>query len=144
MLKKSGLLTLHRGSESFVNLGGLSSLKDLCKRAMRRDAGRNCTARARHFASVSAWLRQKRLRQGAGQRDGPADATWTSRSLATSAKLSRRFLLWLTDMRGSSLFRFETQQQRETTSRALPLALTDGRFGANSRLFRLSALPGGQ
>lgn len=53
MLKKSGLLTLHRGSESFANLGGLSSIKDFCKRAMRRDAGRNRTARARGVLLLS-------------------------------------------------------------------------------------------
>jgi len=35
-LKKSGLLTLHRGSERFEDLGGLDSLKAFCKRAMRR------------------------------------------------------------------------------------------------------------
>jgi hypothetical protein len=36
MLKKSGLLTLHRGSERFADLGGLDSLKAFCKRAMRQ------------------------------------------------------------------------------------------------------------
>ena len=36
MLKKSGLLTLYRGSESFEDLGGLDSLKAFCKRALAR------------------------------------------------------------------------------------------------------------
>ena len=36
MLKKSGLLSLHRGSEKFDDLGGLESLKGFCVRAMRR------------------------------------------------------------------------------------------------------------
>ncbi len=36
MLKKSGLLSLHRGGERFDNLGGLESLKSFCLRAMRR------------------------------------------------------------------------------------------------------------
>ncbi len=36
MLKKSGLLGLHRGGEKFADLGGLKSLKDFCLRAMRR------------------------------------------------------------------------------------------------------------
>jgi SpoVK/Ycf46/Vps4 family AAA+-type ATPase len=36
MLKKSGLLQLHRGAERFDNLGGLQSLKSFCLRAMRR------------------------------------------------------------------------------------------------------------
>lgn len=35
-LKKSGLLSLHRGSERFEDLGGLDSLKAFCKRAMRQ------------------------------------------------------------------------------------------------------------
>lgn len=35
MLKKSGLLTLHRGSERFDDLGGMDSLKSFCKRALR-------------------------------------------------------------------------------------------------------------
>ena len=34
-LTKSGLLTLHRGSESFADLGGLESLKAFCLRALR-------------------------------------------------------------------------------------------------------------
>lgn len=37
-LKSSGLLTLHRGSERFADLGGLEALKDFCTRSMR--AGR--------------------------------------------------------------------------------------------------------
>lgn len=38
VLKKSGLLQLHRGSESFADLGGLDSLKTFCKRALRPSA----------------------------------------------------------------------------------------------------------
>ncbi len=34
-LKKSGLLSLHRGSERFDDLGGLASLKAFCRRALR-------------------------------------------------------------------------------------------------------------
>ncbi|HEY0983002.1 AAA family ATPase [Schlesneria sp.] len=34
MLKKSGLLELHRGREDFSSLGGLASLKGFCKRAL--------------------------------------------------------------------------------------------------------------
>ena len=34
MLKKSGLLTLHSGSETFADLGGLDNLKSYCIRAM--------------------------------------------------------------------------------------------------------------
>jgi SpoVK/Ycf46/Vps4 family AAA+-type ATPase len=41
MLKKSGLLTLHRGHETFADLGGLEALKDFCRLALRpnRPAG---------------------------------------------------------------------------------------------------------
>ena len=35
-LKKSGLVSLHRGTESFDQLGGLENLKAFCLRAMRR------------------------------------------------------------------------------------------------------------
>src|SRR5437660_1124386 len=34
MLKKNNLLTLHRGKESFNDLGGLDNLKDFCRRAV--------------------------------------------------------------------------------------------------------------
>lgn len=34
MLKKSGLLTLYRGGDDFESLGGLSSLKDFCRRSL--------------------------------------------------------------------------------------------------------------
>jgi ATPase family associated with various cellular activities (AAA) len=44
-LKKSGLLTLHRGSETFTYLGGLEALKMFCTRALR--PGRRCGVRAR-------------------------------------------------------------------------------------------------
>src|SRR6185369_4100305 len=38
MLKKSGLLSLHQGSERFADLGGLESLKAFCLRALRRQS----------------------------------------------------------------------------------------------------------
>ena len=34
MLKKSGLLELHRGPEKFADLGGLEALKDFCRKAL--------------------------------------------------------------------------------------------------------------
>ena len=37
-LKKSGLVSIHRGSESFDQLGGLDNLKAFCLRAMRRQS----------------------------------------------------------------------------------------------------------
>src|SRR3954466_8934401 len=44
-LKKAGLLTLHRGGETFADLGGLDALKAFCTRALR--PGRRAGARAR-------------------------------------------------------------------------------------------------
>jgi hypothetical protein len=38
-LKKSGLLTLHRGGETFAGLGGLEALKSFCSRALRPGGG---------------------------------------------------------------------------------------------------------
>jgi len=40
MLKKSGLLTLHRGSEGFEQLGGLQAMKVFCMRALIHRASR--------------------------------------------------------------------------------------------------------
>jgi hypothetical protein len=45
MLKKSGLLALYRGGETFADLGGLEALKSFCARALR--PGRPAGARAR-------------------------------------------------------------------------------------------------
>jgi hypothetical protein len=45
MLKKSGLLSLHRGGETFAELGGLEALKSFCARALR--PGRPAGVRAR-------------------------------------------------------------------------------------------------
>jgi len=47
MLKKSGLVALHRGSESFDDLGGLDVLKSFCTRAMTRQADPNPLKRPR-------------------------------------------------------------------------------------------------
>lgn len=47
MLKKSGLLQLHRGGERFADLGGLEALKDFCLRAMRRQGHRDPRKRPR-------------------------------------------------------------------------------------------------
>jgi SpoVK/Ycf46/Vps4 family AAA+-type ATPase len=45
-LKKSGLLTLHRGRERFADLGGLDALKAFCRKALRPGA-KHPLARAR-------------------------------------------------------------------------------------------------
>ena len=52
-LKKSGLLTLHRGSERFEDLGGLDSLKSFCLRAMRRQADESPLKRPRGVLLLS-------------------------------------------------------------------------------------------
>lgn len=53
MLKKSGLLTLYRGHESFAGLGGLDSLKGFCLRAMRRQGQSNPLVRPRGVLLLS-------------------------------------------------------------------------------------------
>jgi hypothetical protein len=53
MLKKSGLLTLHRGCESFADLGGLDALKSFCTRAMRRQGEANLLKRPRGVLLLS-------------------------------------------------------------------------------------------
>lgn len=53
MLKKSGLLSLHRGSETFADLGGLDSLKAFCLRAMRRQGEANPLLRPRGVLLLS-------------------------------------------------------------------------------------------
>lgn len=46
-LKKSGLLTLHRGGESFDDLGGLEALKAFCTKALADSPGGDHTVRPR-------------------------------------------------------------------------------------------------
>ena len=53
MLKKSGLLALHRGGEKFADLGGLDSLKAFCLRAMRRQGDPNSLLRPRGVLLLS-------------------------------------------------------------------------------------------
>jgi hypothetical protein len=47
MLKKSGLLSLHRGTEDFNSLGGLASLKAFCKRSLLQTGRANPLKRPR-------------------------------------------------------------------------------------------------
>jgi hypothetical protein len=51
MLTKSGLLSLHRGSETFADLGGLDALKGFCTRVLR--PGRGGKARPRGVLLLS-------------------------------------------------------------------------------------------
>jgi hypothetical protein len=52
-LKKSGLVSLHRGTESFQQLGGLDNLKRFCLRAMRRQGEGQPNNRARGVLLLS-------------------------------------------------------------------------------------------
>jgi SpoVK/Ycf46/Vps4 family AAA+-type ATPase len=47
MLKKSGLLQLHRSEEGFESLGGLSAVKAFCKRSLLRSGHSNGTVQPR-------------------------------------------------------------------------------------------------
>jgi hypothetical protein len=53
MLKKSGLLSLHRGGETFDQLGGLENLKAFCLRSMRRQSNGNLLCRPRGVLLLS-------------------------------------------------------------------------------------------
>jgi hypothetical protein len=52
-LKKSGLVSLHRGTESFDQLGGLENLKAFCLRAMRRQSEAKAGTRPRGVLLLS-------------------------------------------------------------------------------------------
>ena len=52
-LKKSGLLTLHRGGESFDQLGGLDAMKSFCMRIMRRQSDTHPLKRPRGVLLLS-------------------------------------------------------------------------------------------
>src|SRR5262249_39081583 len=57
LLKKSGLLTRHRGGETFADLGDLAALKDFCTCALR--PGRPPGVRARgipRHRPIRSWL----------------------------------------------------------------------------------------
>lgn len=53
MLRKSGLLSLHRGAEKFSDIGGLDALKAFCVRAMRRQGEGNPLLRPRGVLLLS-------------------------------------------------------------------------------------------
>jgi hypothetical protein len=53
MLKKSGLLQLHRGGERFDDLGGLEALKEFCRRALRHRSEAKAAARPRGILLLS-------------------------------------------------------------------------------------------
>ena len=76
-LKKSNLLTLHRGTETFAGLGGLDALKDFC--VVRCGPSRPTSPRPGNRPGRPARHREIGLRQGIGQRNGPAHADSRSR-----------------------------------------------------------------
>ncbi|WP_254509502.1 AAA family ATPase [Anatilimnocola floriformis] len=53
MLKKSGLLSLHRGGETFSDLGGLEAVKAFCQRSLRHRANRASAVRPRGILLLS-------------------------------------------------------------------------------------------
>lgn len=53
MLKKSGLLSLHRGGETFADLGGLEAVKAFCQRSLRHRANRTAAVRPRGILLLS-------------------------------------------------------------------------------------------
>ncbi|MCE9553867.1 MAG: AAA family ATPase [Planctomycetes bacterium] len=53
LLKKSGLVSLHRGSERFADLGGLDAIKAFCLRAMRRQGSPDPLRRPRGVMLLS-------------------------------------------------------------------------------------------
>jgi hypothetical protein len=65
-LKKSGLVSIHRGIESFQQLGGLDNLKAFCLRAMRRQ-GRLEWQRPRRMATSGRQFERHRCARAAGQ-----------------------------------------------------------------------------
>ena len=70
MLKKSGLLSLHRGNESFANLGGLEAMKSFCLRAIRSQGHRDPLRRPRGVLLLGCpRQREKCFRQGPGNRN---------------------------------------------------------------------------
>ena len=82
MLKKSGLLSLHRGTEKFADLGGLDSLKQFCARAL--SAGRRkSNARPRGILLLGvAGSGKSAYCKATGQRDGPTNADSRCRRFA--------------------------------------------------------------
>lgn len=53
LLKKSGLLSLHRGTETFADLGGLEALKAFCRRSLRRRDSLSSASRPRGILLLS-------------------------------------------------------------------------------------------
>ena len=63
-LKKSGVLTLHRGGDRFADLGGLDGIKDFCLRALRPDRPANVKPRGNLTGSPGKRKNEVCLRTG--------------------------------------------------------------------------------
>ena len=91
-LRKNNVLALHRGAETFDGLGGLASLKEFCRRALRR-AGR-CRPRGCCCSGCRAWGKvvfARRLGTRPGGQPwcwtwGRCMARWSARPRPTSAR----------------------------------------------------------
>ena len=70
-LKKSNLLTLHRGGETFADLGGLDALKSFCVRGAAAQAGRQAQGPGNRLGRA-AGNGKVRNGQGTWSRNGPA------------------------------------------------------------------------
>ena len=77
-LKKSGLLTLHRGGETFADLGGLDALKAFCRAPCGRAVRAGVRARGVLLLGA-ARLGQERVLQGP-RATRPAGRRWSSTS----------------------------------------------------------------
>ena len=74
-LKKSGLLSLYRGTEDFSRLGGLAALKAFCKRALLQPHRGNPLKRPRGvLLALTSWLWEIPILPRLGQGSGPARA----------------------------------------------------------------------
>ena len=89
MLKKSGLLTLHRGGETFADLGGLAALKSFCSRALR--PGRPAGVRARGVLLLGPpGSGKSAFCKALGDETGPADPDPRRRRPARLARRASR------------------------------------------------------
>ncbi len=134
MLKKSGLLTLHRGGETFADLGGLEALKSFCSRALR--PGRPEGVRARGVLLLGPpGSGKSAFCKALGCRDGAADAgprrrrAARARSWARPRRTSARRCGWSTRWRRA--WSWSTRSRRRWPASSGPA----GDSGVSARLF---------
>ena len=83
-LKKSGLLTLHRGGETFDDLGGLRCLKGFCMKALEGSRRGSVRARGVLLLGVPGRRESRLSRRLSATRPGDRPWSWTSGSLMGS------------------------------------------------------------